>query len=100
MSQPLTQPIDHINEERPPVAPEEGSFPLFVTATVSVFMLVVLVWLFVPARVATVRARSLGEPASGVMAPPAQQVHEQLKARQDDETERTPGHAQDRTPDE
>ena len=98
MTQPLTQPIDHINEERPPAGSEEGSLPVFVTAAVSVFMIVVLVWLFVPARVATVRARPVSPPAAGVVAPPAQQVHEQLQAQQADETEPTAGHAQDHTP--
>jgi hypothetical protein len=98
MSQPLNQPIDHINEERPPAGSDEGRLPVFVTAAVSVFLIVVMVWLFVPARVATVRARSISEPAAGVTAPPAQQVHEQLQARPADKTEPAGGYAQDRTP--
>jgi hypothetical protein len=98
MSQPLTQPIDHVNEERPPAGSEEGSLPVFITAAVSVFLIVVMVWLFVPARVATVRARSIGEPAAGVTAPPAKQVHEQLQARPADKEESAAGHPQDHTP--
>lgn len=98
MSQPLTQPIDHINEERPPVGSEEGNLPVFITAAVSVFMIVVMVWLFVPARVATVRARPVNAPTAGVTAPPAQQVREQLQARPADEEKSATRHPQDHTP--
>ena len=82
MNKPLTEPIDRINEERPPAGSEEGSLPVFVTAALSVFMIVLLVWLFVPGRVSVVRARPPQAAPAGVTAPSAQQVHQQLQAGQ------------------
>jgi len=82
MDEPLTKPIDHINEERPPAGSEEGSLPVFVTAAISVFLIVLMVWLFVPGRVAVVRARPTVGPAAGITAPPAQEVREVLQNQQ------------------
>ena len=56
MSEELHSRIDDINEERPAPNPDEASLPVFVTAVLSVFLMVVLVWLFVPGRVQEVRA--------------------------------------------
>jgi hypothetical protein len=81
MSEPLNEPIDRINDERPLAASEEGSLPVFITSAVSVFMIVVLIWLFVPGRVSVVRARSADQPSAEVIVPSAQQVHEMLDGR-------------------
>ena len=82
MNEPRRPPIDRINEERPPAGSDEASLPVFVTAAISVFMIVLLVWLFGPGGVATARARPPRTPATGITAPPAQNAHQQLPDRQ------------------
>ncbi len=56
--------IDSINDARPAGAHDEASFPVFVTAVLSIFFIVLLVWLFVPGRLREVRALEIQRRAS------------------------------------
>ena len=88
MNEKLREPIDRINEEHATSGSDDSGGPFLFTAVLCLCMIVVMVWLFVPGRVATVRARPAQTHETTITAPPAQEVHQQLEGR-------TPDHRRD-----
>ena len=71
-----------MQNETPNAERDDVQFPAFVTATIAVLLVMVLMWLFVPGRIDMVRANTRDRSAPGITAPSASAVRKQLERRE------------------
>ncbi len=71
-----------MQNETPKAEGDKVQFPALITATIAAVLVIVMMWLFIPGRVAMVRAEMRDRATPGITAPSASAVREQLEGRE------------------